>query len=159
MLDIPPGQWTGLDGLGEDALNEIKPRAEAAVKGAVIFAAAETKITLTGARHGRAYRVSRSGPLHIAAAPGEPPAVLFGNLRNSVGSSKPQWDGWEVSAEFGVGLGQPPSGGVDPANSYARIQEWGGVTGRGVRIPPHPYLEPTVLRIEPRLEEMLEADV
>jgi len=156
MFIIPPGRWEGLEGFGDDALNELRPQAEAAVKECAMLGASETKITLTGSRHGRTYKVSKAGPLHIASAPGEPPAVLFGNLRNSVGSSEPVWDGLTVQAEFGVGLGQPPAGGVDPEKSYARRLEWGGIDSRGVRILPRPYLEPTALRIQPAIERILE---
>lgn len=156
MFIIPPGRWEGLDGFGDDALAEAKPQAEAAIKAAVVFAASETKLTLSGSRHGRAYRVSKRGELHIASAPGEPPAVLWGNLRNSIGSSEPVWDGLTVSGEFGVGLGQPPAGGVDPEHSYARRMEWGGIDSRGIRILPRPYLEPTAIRIEPMIQRILE---
>lgn len=40
------------------------------------------KRTLTGVRHGRLYR--RGSRVHVASAPGEPPAVDTGFLRNSV---------------------------------------------------------------------------
>ncbi len=40
------------------------------------------RATLTGPRHGRVYRRGRR--VHVASAPGEPPAVDTGNLVNSV---------------------------------------------------------------------------
>lgn len=59
---------------------------------AVIFMQNEVKLTLTGTRHGRRYRIGKSARgkkikrvrYHIASAPGEPPAVLYGRLRNSI---------------------------------------------------------------------------
>lgn len=157
MFDIPAGRWEGLDGMGDELLREIRGDAEANVLAAVVYFSGEIKVTLSGARSGRSYRVSKTGALHIASAPGEPPAVLSGNLRNAVGYSTPTWDGWTVSAEVGVGLGQPPAGGLpDPAKTYARRLEWGGVDRRGVRMLPRPYMEPTAIRVQPTLERMLE---
>lgn len=156
MFMLPPGKWEGLDGMGDKALRAEMKAAERTVLQVVVYAASEVKKTLSGMRTGRTYRVGKNR-LHIAAAPGEPPAVLFGNLRNSVGWSKPVWDGATVSAEFGVGLGTKPKGGVqDPGESYGRIQEFGGIAGNGARIPAHPYMEPTAVRISPKIEDMLE---
>lgn len=45
----------------------------------------ETKKTLTGQRHGRVYRVvGTKHAYYTASAPGEPPAVRTGRLRNSI---------------------------------------------------------------------------
>jgi hypothetical protein len=162
-MEFKPGHWEGLDGLGDEALNELRTSAEDAVRDAVVMLSGAIKETLSGARTGRAYRVSRTGRLHIASAPGEPPAVLYGNLRNSVGYSPPSWDATAasatVSAEVGVGLGQKPTMAVDPENTYARRMELGGVDSRGVRILPRPYMEPTMVRMEPRVDELLERTV
>lgn len=160
MFHIRPGKWEGLDGLGEGALREVMKRAERTIMQILVFAASEVKKTLTGTRTGRTYRVSKRGRLHIASAPGEPPAVLFGNLRNSVGhSKKPTWDGHAVSGEFGVGLGAKPRGGrQDPGTTYARILEYGGVANRS-RIAPRPYLEPTVIRIDDQISQMMEQSI
>jgi hypothetical protein len=157
MFDIPAGRWEGLDGMGDELLREIRGEAEGNVLAAVVYFASEIKVTLSGPRTGRTYRVSRTGALHVASAPGEPPAVLSGNLRNSIGHSTPTWEGQTVSAEVGPGLGQPPAGGLpDPATTYARRLEWGGVDRRGIRMLPRPYMEPTAIRVAPVLERMLE---
>lgn len=154
MFEIPGGKWEGLDTLGEEEFAALRPLAEVAVVQAGAYFAGQIKVTLSGTRHGRTYRVSRRGPAHVASAPGEPPAVLFGNLRNAVGFSRPAWDGHVVGSEVGPGLGQPPSGKVDPVKSYARILEWGGVA-RGRRILPRPYMEPTAIRAEPEIARLL----
>jgi hypothetical protein len=147
MLDLPAGRWTGLDGLGEEALKELRPTAEAAVLRAALLFTGELKKTLSGPRHGRAYKVSRTGALHIASAPGEPPAVLYGRLRQSIDWIGPTWDGWTVSAEVGTNV------------EYGALLEFGGLTGRAhrTRILARPWMEPTVLRITPAIEQILEA--
>lgn len=156
MIEVR-GYWEGLEGLGEDALQELRPQAEHAVMRAVVHLTNAIKTTLTGQRTGRTYKISKTGRLHTASAPGEPPAVLYGNLRNSVGWSKPTWDGLTVSAEAGVGLGTKPSGGLpDPEKTYARRLEFGGMDSRGVYIAPRPYMEPTVVREEAQLNVILE---
>jgi len=153
-------RWTGLETIEAEALlEELRPKAERAVVAAGIYFSGAIKRTLTGTRSGRAYRVSKRGPLHIASAPGEPPAVLFGNLRNSIGYSPPSWEDWTVTVEVGVGLGQPPKGPAkDPETTYARRLEWGGVDVRGVRILARPYMEPTRLREQARVEQILERE-
>lgn len=162
--------WEGLDTLEvARLLEEMKPDAEARVMKAGAYFAGQIKVTLSGPRHGRWYIVpsqARGKPAkrrrrprrYQASAPGEAPAVLFGNLRNSIGFSRPIWDGMTVMMLVGVGLGQPPKGGADPATSYARILEWGGMTAKGVRILPRPYMEPTALRCEERIERILAGD-
>lgn len=164
MLDLPEGRWEGLDGLGEAALAELKPRAEAALLRALLYFVGELKITLSGARHGRSYQVSKTGALHVASAPGEPPAVLYGRLRNSIDHTGPEWDGWTVQGTVGTNL------------PYGRRLEFGGVhvqrlsqavkgltgwftvkAGTVIRVLARPWVEPTVLRITPAIEAMWEA--
>jgi hypothetical protein len=154
MIKIKGGKWVGLDTLAADELKALRPQAEVAVfRGARHFVN-EIKRTLTGPRSGRPYKVSRTGRTHIAAAPGQPPAVLFGNLRNSVGHTDPKWTGLTISAEVGPGL----TGGDESkiATGYARRQEYGGVDSRGVYVPAHPYMEPTAVRVEPQLDQIFE---
>lgn len=155
MIEFKHGRWIGLDNLGANALLALRPKAErAVVRGGMRFAN-EIKRTLTGARHGRTYKVSKTGRLHVAAAPGEPPGVLFDNLRGSVGYTEPKWEGQAVSVEVGPGL----TGGRESniSSGYARRQEYGGVDSRGVYVPAHPYMEPTALRMEPVLQAIYAA--
>lgn len=79
------------------------------------------------------------------AGPGDPPALITGNLRRSITVMGPEPIGpnaWR--------------GQVGPTAVYGRIQELGGeihsvhtsmvmmgVTGSGIRIPARPYLEPS----------------
>jgi hypothetical protein len=177
MIDFDAGgKWEGLDGLAEELLEELRPKAEAAVKAAAVFFEGAIKERLSGQRSGRLYVVSRTGLEHQASAPGEPPGVLFGNLRNSIGHSEPKWEEkWTVASEVVVGLGKKPADGQDPETSYARRLEFGGVhtvarrvavpvpggwitvkAGTTIRILPRPYLEPTRLVVEPIIERMFE---
>lgn len=155
-VEFRGGEWEGLDDLGPDALAELRAPAQATLLAVGVFLAGELKRTLSGPRHGAVYRISRTGRLHVASAPGEPPAVLYGNLRNSIGHSSVTWNDWTASIEVGVGLGQPPAGGVN-VNSYAARLEFGGVDSRGTRILPRPYIEPTMVRTEQQVSAMLEA--
>jgi hypothetical protein len=155
MIGVVAGRWEGLEGLGDDALMELKPDAEHRVVRAQIHMVNALKLTLTGQRSGRTYRVSKTGRLHTASAPGEPPAVLFGNLRNSVGAGPIRWDGFTVEGEIGIGLGTKPAGGGEDPESYGRRLEWGGIDSRGVRILPRPYMEPTVIREQDAVEQIL----
>ena len=151
------GKWEGLDGMGDEILREMKPRAEAALVAGSALAVSEIKVTLTGTRSGRTYKASKTGKPHIASAPGEPPAVLFGHLRNSIGASRPKWESWEVSVEVGSGLGKS-SKDNEEAVGYARILEYGGFTGRGgaTHIAARPYMRPAMERVEPSLTALFE---
>jgi hypothetical protein len=150
--------WEGLSDLGDEALNEIRPRAEFTVKRVLLYIEGELKKTLTGRRSGRRYKVSRTGRAHIASAEGEAPAVLFGALRNSVGHDGPNWDmaSGSVGGEVGVGLGTRPADPAHDPQAYAVRLEYGGTDKRGVRIGPRPYMAPTMLRVEPVVQQMFE---
>ena len=147
MLEFKGGEWRNLERLAADALlDELRPLAANAVRRVSVYLASEEKITLTGARHGRAYKVSKTGAMHIASAPGEPPAVLFDNLRGSVGATEPEWDVARVtvSSTVGPGIAQAPGLAVDPARAYARRLEWGGVDSRGVNCVGERFLSPSL---------------
>ncbi len=66
------------------------------------------------------------------SAPGEPPSLVSGNLMRSVAVYGPTGGAGVYVAEIG------------PSAIYGRIQELGGVTGRGYRtqLPARPYVHP-----------------
>lgn len=66
------------------------------------------------------------------SAPGEPPAMISGDLAGSMRIT----DVTEVDNTYEVELG--------PTEVYARIQELGGTAGRGAQLPARPYLAPAV---------------
>lgn len=160
-------KWEGLEGMGQKELEKLRGPCAIAVDRAGLALENEVKRTLGpegGARTGAIYvvppssaqgKTTRGGrrkprknpPRHQASAPGEPPAVLFGQLRQSIHHSEPVWDGWTVSTE--VGTNQPQS----------RRLEWGGIDKRGIRILPRPYFAPSVLRAEQQIETILEGAV
>jgi len=80
--------------------------------------------------------------------PGQPPSLISGNLRRSVGSTRPRplgLAGWEAS--FG------------PTAVYGRIHEFGGQTGRLGRttLPPRPYVAPGVAVAVPQVAAIFRA--
>lgn len=64
-------------------------------------------------RHGREYRVGKSARVHVASAPGEPPALLTGDLRRRAGYRLAS-DAGDVVMVFGSSV------------PYARRLELGG---------------------------------
>jgi phage gpG-like protein len=101
------------------------------------------KRTLTGPRTGRIYTFGKRQ--HQASAPGEAPALLTGQLRNSITHTMPHWDtDNQVRAEVGTAL------------LKAAILEFGGVAGNGARILPRPYIEVTWVEMQDELESILE---
>ena len=95
------------------------------------------KETLTGQRSGRVY--IRGGRAHQASAPGEPPAVDTGTLRNSVAGAMVG----DLTAVVGVGA------------PYAHFLEFGTR-----KMAPRPYFLPSVERVRPsfmaRMRRLLE---
>lgn len=66
------------------------------------------------------------------SAPGEPPSLVTGTLRRSITVKGPTPLGrgrWEAQ--------------IGPTAVYGRIQELGGVTGRGAVLPARPYVQPS----------------
>lgn len=146
MISFTPTAWVGLETVGAEELNALRPRAELAVVRAGRYFVNAVKKTLSGPRSGRIYR-GRRGRLHQASAPGEPPATQTGKLRQSITMSEPEWVGWNVSVD--IGSNQP----------QARRLEYGGVDRRGVRILPRPYFEPTAIRVQAQVEVILESSI
>ena len=126
MISMNAGDWQGLEGMGEEMLREMKPKAERLMWKAGTKFQAALKLKLSGRRSGIPYPASKRGPAHVASAPGEPPAVWHGALRDSMGFSRPKWVGWMVSMEVGSGLGVGGDGKESPA--YARRLEYGGIS-------------------------------
>jgi hypothetical protein len=118
-------KWEGLDGLGDEILAGMRAKGRDLVMDAGNLLVSEIKMTLTGARSGRRYKVSRTGKEHVASAPGEAPAVLTGALSNSIGRTEPKWSGWECSVEVGSGLGKSQTEN-EQARGYAKLLEYGG---------------------------------
>lgn len=151
MIEFKPDEkWIGIEGMAQRELEKLRASAEVAIDRAGLHLESAVKRTLGpdgGPRTGIAYRVSQSGPLHIASAPGEPPAVLWGKLRQSITHSPPQWEGWVVWTEVGTNV------------VYARRLEWGGIDSRGIRILPRPYFAPTILREEEAVDRILDKAV
>lgn len=99
---------------------------EATGKGAHLIEA-ETKKNLSIGTHRRGEPTT--------SAPGTPPDLVTGQLRRSIRVEGP--------TKTGPGAWESKTG---PTAVYGRIQELGGVTGRGgaTALPARPYLEPAV---------------
>ena len=163
MLRFDSTEWQGVDGLAEELILELRPAADRAMWAGGMRFQAELKKTLTGKRSGRSYvkpasaanlkQKRRKNPTrYTASAPGEPPASPTGNLRNSLGFSRPVWRGGTLVMEVGSGLGVGGDGKKNPA--YARRLEFGGADRRGIMIEARPYMAPTALRMEPILDSL-----
>lgn len=130
MIALAGGvQVVGVAQLGA-ALELMAARLNAATRSATAQAAhlleAEIKKTLTTSSH------QRGTP--TPSAPGEPPSLVTGMLRRSITVNGPH--------PLGLGTWEALTG---PTAVYGRIQELGGVTGRGgaTVLPPRPYVQPS----------------
>jgi len=162
MIDFSSeGKWEGLEDLSAEAFEAVvRPEMERAVKSAAMYFEGAIKLTLSGQRSGRIYKVRKHGGpevQHQASAPGEAPAVLFGPLRNSIGHTDPEWSrkggNFSVRSEVGPGLGKLETDN-ETAKTYSRRLEFGGIDSRGVKIEPRPYMAPTHEKVEPVIHQM-----
>lgn len=167
MITVEVTRWENLEQIdAELLLEEIMAEGELAMKEALLELESVVKEKLTGQRSGRTYRVpvtkgsKGNRRLHVASAPGEPPASLFGNLRNSVGHDGPKRKGNTIGGRVGPGLGTDLGADEqDAAKGYARRLELGGVDSRGIRILPRPYMEPSVKEARPEINRIFETRV
>lgn len=157
--------WSGLEGLeAERLLQEARPKAEAAVLKAALLLESELIKTLKGPRHGRTYLIGKNFDIpHVASAPGEAPAVLYGRLWQSIGHVGPSWEGWTVTADVGTNIvyaARLEFGGVHTQTTTVRVRGVDGwftvKAGTVIRILPRPWMAPTILRVEPLIDAILE---
>lgn len=79
------------------------------------------------------------------SGPGEPPALITGNLRRSISVTGP------------VAVGPATwAGKVGPTAVYGRIQELGGQTARGY-LPARPYMDPALRELRAEIRAMFQA--
>ena len=107
---------------------ELERRAALLVKKTAFQIESHIKTSMAEEKHGREYRRGRR--VHIASAPGEPPAIDTGVLVNSI---QTQVEG--LSAVVGTNV------------EYAAVLEWGGA-----RLAPRPYFAPAFEEIKPIFE-------
>lgn len=128
-------------GIGEcvRALEAVGARVQAATPVAVLAAAA----LVEGRARAGLSRASHRRGTPTPSAPGSPPALVTGVLRSSFAVTGPVGDAGSWTSVLG------------PTAPYARVQELGGVTGRGhaVVLPARPYLRPAAeaVRRDPAL--------
>lgn len=160
------GYWTGVEGLASEELKRLRKPTEKAILKAQLWLEAAVKRKLIGPRTGRIYSLGgfkgRRGKArkirsrdargrfmargtYQASAPGEPPAARSGDFRKSITHGPVIWEGENATGEVGTAAPQ------------ARILEYGGMTGRGhvVRILPRPYMAPTFLEQQEKLDSIL----
>lgn len=71
----------------KEVVAQIENGTRSNAKAAALLAQREIQEQLQGQRTGEFYKVSKTGELHQASAPGESPAVLSGDLRGSISTA------------------------------------------------------------------------
>lgn len=113
--------------LTDNIIPQLRKRLPAAVDAVVQKTAAEVeknaKEAMEGPKHGRTYRVSKTGKAHTASAPGEAPAIDTGLLHSSI-------------MHYSEGVGKAS---VDVYADYGRDLEFGTR-----KMAARPFLRPAV---------------
>jgi phage gpG-like protein len=76
--------------------------------------------------------------------PGSPPSLITGALRRSIQVNGPT----EVAPGAWTAT-------VSPDIVYGRIQELGGIAGRGARLPARPYMRPGLIAASPGMHALI----
>lgn len=113
---------------------EMRPKARAIVKKCTFEIGQRAIVSMGPPKHGYHY-LRANGKIHIASAPGEPPAIDTGNLANS------------ISYEFQDG---GMTGIVFTGVEYAPELEFGGA-----RILPRPFFTPASESVWPEFYEAM----
>ncbi len=93
--------------------------------------------TLSGTRHGKVAKVPGTNKTYVQSAPGEPPAVMVGDLRRSISVIVQQEGKWLVAK-------------IGTAQLKAMRLEYGGYG-----IAPRPYMKPSFEKAKPKVEEIM----
>lgn len=132
-----PSSKITLEWHGEKVSKRIRDEATLRVTRAGEHLRTSVLETLSGSRHGRRYRVPGTRRFYTASAPGEPPAVRLGRLRQSI-RAKVEKRRAEVSSSVGTDL------------------DYGDYLERGTsRMAPRPWLKRTFDEQQDELERII----
>lgn len=156
------GKTVGIKGQAETLVKDTMPLLQAGVERSAQLVEGVIKRTLTGRRTGRRYRIPGTKVTYRASAPGEPPAVMRGWLRKSIGHTRASLIGTTSESFVGpmTGTGFAKAAGAPVSvNRYAGRMEFGGVNitpqGNTVRVLPRPYIRPSWAKAEPIVDRFL----
>ncbi len=125
----------------KNALNIIGEDLKKKMTAAVNAVRTETLKTLSGQRSGRVYRVPGTGRTYTASAPGQPPAVATGNLKQHI-------DTKIVISENKI------EGQVGTPVKYGPMLEYGTS-----KMLPRPWLRPSFEKSEDKIEEIFQKPI
>jgi hypothetical protein len=108
------------------------PRARTIVEKTANDAKGHSQKSMEGPKSGRWYLSSKTGKMHQASAPGEPPAIDTTHLQTS----------HEVEMD-----GSKPQATINVFAEYAETLEFGGAN-----VAARPYLRPALLKVQPSFE-------
>jgi hypothetical protein len=163
------GRTEGLSQSIEVLVAATLDAAQQAVLAAALHMESKVKEKLSGERSGRTYyvnpprrRADGTSPRgrnsrrakYTASAPGEPPAVKRGKLRQAITHTRPKKTGDKIESLVGVDLKRIP---------YARRLEYGGASrtkqGGTVMIEPRPYMRPTFFEQEAEVVAIMQREM
>ena len=145
-------------------LREVSTAIDAQIK-ARAYAAAQLIRTemlnlLSGQREGRTYRVPGTQRTYQASRPGEPPAVMLGDLRRSVKAENVESGFGEGEAIVGATMEYAPwlefgTGRAGAAKQQEDVPE-GYVHGPKPGMAPRPFLRPAIEHTREQVRRVLE---
>ena len=117
---------------GDEVMIKLHDTAIQNIREAATFLQSAIKRKLSGNRSGRVYRIPGTKTTWTASAPGEPPAVRLGDLRNAISR--------KIDKGKLEGFVGPRLLGSDPDKQYPVWLEFGTPKGQ---MSPRPYMAPS----------------
>jgi phage gpG-like protein len=130
-------EWK-LEWNGDEFLNKLEMNVPQTLDAIGHYMVSKIRETLSQKGSGRIYSTGRSGGIHQASAPGEPPAVWSGELRRTV-----FFDKTKEEAEYLVKVGSPSpyAARLEFGDSHIAKRPWLGITFKQERKAVEDFLE------------------
>lgn len=135
--------------IDEGALRQMGQEAGAFIRKVAFGIVTEMKLSFNTQKSGRLYQRGARG-IHQASAPGEAPAVDYGNLQKSI-----QVTTGDLSAEIGIGAEYASYLETGWTRRSVKQGPRGRVSVRTSRIAPRPYVQPAIDAISEKYSGIL----
>jgi hypothetical protein len=151
------GETVGLEESVREMVEDEVDHARGNTRAAAEHIAKEMRKKVDRSGSGRFYGVKGKG-LHRGSEPGQPPAKLFGDLQDSIGTKPLKTERGPRFITAGVMVGPGIRKSSPKVAATAVVLEKGGLVGRGrkTRILPRPYVAPTIEQERTRAHRIME---
>jgi len=129
----------GMDGIGKEAVDKLRPSLRNAVEDSVMHLANVIRVKVGGPGAGREYRRTKSGKVHRASLPGQPPARDMGDYVQSWSHEMSETDA-EIVGRVGSSMWETRGKNLEDGTKH---------------MAPRPHVVPSIEEARPSIERRL----